>query len=104
MTTSSRFLTVDQAGSVLGLSRHHVIELIGTGTLTWTMAADKRTVLVEIPSDRDVVMQKIRAFVLECEAARRTSSSGLAAATRETKQRRDVRHGLSDDDAWSQPK
>jgi excisionase family DNA binding protein len=54
VATSPRALTVEQAAEVLGISRRAVIQLLADGTLTWTMTADRKTVLVEVPSDGDI--------------------------------------------------
>jgi excisionase family DNA binding protein len=35
-------MTVDQAAEFLGLSSHGVVELIASGQLTWTMAANRK--------------------------------------------------------------
>ena len=104
MATSSSLLTVDQAAALLGLSWHAVVELIGTGKLTWTMAADKRTVLVEVPLDQDTFLREIGRSVTSREAACEASPTGQSDAKRETRRRRGDRPAISDLDAWSQPK
>jgi hypothetical protein len=104
MTTPSRLMTVDQAAALLGLSRHDIIAMIGTGKVTWTLASDKRTVLVEIPAVRAAVLGEGRACVTTREAVQTAASTTKADAARATKPQRRVRLALSAVDAWSQPK
>jgi hypothetical protein len=99
-----RMLTVDQAAELLGLSRRGVIELIGDGTLPWTLAADKRTVLVETPADRKTCLPKIGASRQSVNTVRQQSLTSQPDSSVETLRRGDARRTISDLDAWSQPK
>ena len=103
MLTSPSLLSVYEAAQLLGLSRHAVVELIATGRLTWTMAADKKTVLVEVPSDLNKFVREIGA-VRSREAAREAPPADQPHRRSEARLRRSERPALSDLDAWSQPK
>jgi hypothetical protein len=105
VATSPEKLTVERTAEVLGLSRRAVIQLLGDGTLTWTMAADRQTVLVEMPSDRDTFLREIGASGTPAGiSAAPTISSHTPASTAQTLPRRRERPSLADVDAWSQPK
>jgi hypothetical protein len=95
---------VDQAAELLGLSRRGVIELIGDGTLPWTLAPDKRTGLVETPADRDTCSPKVGASEKSVGTVRQQSPTSQPDSSVETLRRGDARPTISDLDAWSQPK
>ena len=69
MPISPSLLSVNEAAEFFGLSRHAIVELIVSGKLTWTMAADKKTVLVEIPLDLKAPVRETGACVRSREAA-----------------------------------
>ena len=104
MLTPLKLLTVDQAVELLRVSRRGVIDLIVKGTLTWTMAADKKTVLVEMPADLDKVDREIRASGQSRHVASRQSPIGVAGANKTTTREGRESSVISDIEAWSQPK
>jgi hypothetical protein len=103
MGTSPRRLTVDQAAKRLGLSRRTVIELIGDGRLTWTMAADKTTVIVEMPTDLDQFVRQIGGSV-KLQGAHQPSPIRTPGSSSQKRRRHGDGPTISDLDAWSQPK
>ena len=102
--TGPRLLTVDDAAELLGLSRRAVIELIGDGKLTWTLAADKRTVVVELPCDRDNFWRELGVFLKSLGAADRQSPPSKPDLRLSTHSAGIERPTITDFDAWSQPK
>ena len=104
MGPSSRMLTVEQAAQILGLTKHAVVELIGSGTLAWTMAADRTTVIVEVPDDADRFLREIGTAARSGDVARQVSPAASPRSTMTTPRRRRETPALTDLDAWSQPK
>ena len=99
---SSRMLTVEEAVQILGLTRRAVVELIGDGTLPWRMAADKKTVIVEVPCDVDGFLRAIGASGHAGDVTCPPSSPSSPRSTVTTRRRKAP--SLTDVDAWSQPK
>jgi excisionase family DNA binding protein len=104
VAVSTKLLTVDGAAELLGVSRHTVVELITSGRLTWRMAANKRTVLVEVPTDLEGESLEIGS-----QADARDLGGGQPPARHpetgvEVRRRTSGLHGISDVEAWSQPK
>ena len=97
-------MTVDQAAELLGVSRHTVVELITSGRLTWRMAANKRTVLVEVPSDLEGESLEIGSLVDARDLGRRQPPARHLESGVEVRRRTSALHGISDVEAWSQPK
>ena len=98
---STGTLTVDQAAERFGLSRREVIELIGRGSLTWTMAADK-TVLVEMPSDVDDFQRQLDAGAKPTAAPPEPLPRRTVVSTPRTIGHRDSGRTITDLEAWSQ--
>jgi hypothetical protein len=102
--TSPKLLTVDQAAGLLGLSSHAVVELIVSDQLTWTMAADKKTVIVAVPSDPDQLLRVIGASVKSSGAGHQPPPPAKPDSRVNARRQSGERSTMSDLDAWSQPK
>jgi excisionase family DNA binding protein len=96
-------LTVDHAAEFLGLSRRAIVELIAEGKLIWTMAADKRTVLVKMPSDTERFLRDISCS-LDSPAGGARQPLRPTQPIQKAVRRPSATRTVSDDDAWSQPK
>jgi hypothetical protein len=101
---SPKLLTVDQAAELLGLSSHAVVELIVSDQLTWTMAADKKTVIVAVPSDPDQLLRVIGASVKSSSAGHQPAPPAKLDSRVSARRHSGERPTISDLDAWSQPK
>jgi hypothetical protein len=104
LVTSSRIVTVNDAAKLLGVSRRAVIELIADGKLTWTLAVDKRTVVVELPCDTDNFWRELGVFLKSLGAADRQSPPSKPDLRLSTHSAGIERPTITDFDAWSQPK
>jgi hypothetical protein len=101
---SPKLLTVDQAGRLWGLSQHAIVELIASGQLTWTLAAGKKTVMVEVPSDPEQFSRVIGASAESSDAGHHLPPAAQPDSRVNTRLSTGDRPTITDLDAWSQPK
>jgi predicted site-specific integrase-resolvase len=92
-------LTIDQIADVFGVSRRTIIGWIGDGSLKWSLAGDKKTVMVELSAHK-----------LKAAIKKQPDHAGAArpAASASPRERHAAFRGdhltLSDLEAWAQRK